>query len=142
MGQGNVFPPVCNSVQGGVPGQLLLPGRYISPFGRYPPGQVHPPTQVHPLGRYTQLGSYLSQADTSPGRYIPPRQVHPQAGTPPDSACWDTVNKWAVRILLECILVIAIFSGHSENIIGGPNPTYQNTTNRFQMILLQIPPEL
>ena len=33
----------------------------------------------------------------------------PQAGTPPGQvhprACWDTVNKRAVRILLECILV-------------------------------------
>ena len=34
----------------------------------------------------------------------------PWAGTPPagtllGNACWDTVNKRAVRILLECILV-------------------------------------
>ena len=62
----------------------------------------YPPWQIHPLGRYT------------------PRQVHPPAGTLPwagtphplgrysplqSSACWDTVNKQAVRILLECILV-------------------------------------
>ena len=43
----------------------------------------------------------------------PPGQVHPNwAGTPPGrythwgSACWDTVNKWAVHIQLECILVL------------------------------------
>ena len=45
-----------------------------------PPGQVHP-GQVHLPGRYT-----------------------------PSNACWDTVNKPAVRILLECILVCFIFS--------------------------------
>ena len=43
-------------------------------------------------------------------------QVHPQAGTPPlgqvhppgHSACWNTVNNRAVRIPLECILILAI----------------------------------
>ena len=30
----------------------------------------------------------------------------PRADTPPRSACWDTVNKRAVRIPLECILVL------------------------------------
>ena len=40
------------------------------------------------------------------GRHPPGR--HPQADTP--KACWDTVNKWAVRIPLECILVLLIKS--------------------------------
>ena len=61
-------------------------GRYtpkqVHPLGRYTPRQVHP-QQVHPLGRYTPLGKY----------------------TPDCSACWDTVNKRAVRIPLECILI-------------------------------------
>ena len=40
---------------------------------------------------------------TSPGQ-IPP--MHAGIHTPPlPSGCWDTVNKRAVRILLECILV-------------------------------------
>ena len=45
-------------------------------------------------------------AGTPLGRYTP-QQVHHtlQAGTPLGNACWDTVNKWAVCILLECILV-------------------------------------
>ena len=47
------------------------------------------PGQVTPWGRYTPLGRYI------PGRYTP------------HSACWDTVNKRAVRILLECFLVFA-----------------------------------
>ena len=62
-------------------------------------GTPHP-GQVHTPGRYTPA---------PPGRYIPwtgipPGQVHP----PCHSACWDTVNKRAVRIPLiplECILV-------------------------------------
>ena len=48
-----------------------------------------------------------------------PRQVHshPKAGTssgqvpPLRSACWDMINKWAVRIPLECILVSWSFFG-------------------------------
>ena len=65
----------CSQGGGGVPGQV-------------PPRQVYPPGQVHPVGRYT-----------------------PSAGTPPlarytpSNACWDTVNKRAIHILLECILV-------------------------------------
>ena len=66
------------------PGQVHLPGRH-------PTRQV-PPGQVHPVGRYPRAG-------TPPL----PGQVHPpsRAGTPP----WQTFNKRAVRILLECILV-------------------------------------
>ena len=50
-----------------------------------------------PPGKYPQAG-------TSPAGY-PPESI-PRAGTPPsNSACWDTVNKRAVSISLECILV-------------------------------------
>ena len=56
---------------------------------------------THILGRHLPLGRHLlgrhPQADT-------PR--HPLADTPLPSACWDTVKKRAVRILLECIIVI------------------------------------
>ena len=42
-----------------------------------------------------------------------------QRQTPPPplcSACWDTINKWAVRIPLECILVISdvIYCQHAD----------------------------
>ena len=47
------------------------------------------------------------QAGTPPWQVTPPRQVPPGQVPPPNhSACWDTVNKRAVRILLECILVL------------------------------------
>ena len=79
LGQGNIFAPVCHSVHRG----STWAGT------PHPPEQVHPRGQVHPLpGRYTP--SWVG---------TPPRQVHPC------NACWDTVNKRAVRILLECILV-------------------------------------
>ena len=100
-----------------------LPGRYTpSPWagttpGRYTPGQVHTPFQagtppslwagtppdrytpgqLHPLGSYTPRQVHPPWAGTPSWAGTPPGQVHP------NSACWDTVNKRAVRILLECI---------------------------------------
>ena len=63
------------------------------------PPLADPPPHLdrHPLGRYP-----------SP-RQAPPLGKHPWANTPLGrhplcSACWDTVNKRAVRILLECNL--------------------------------------
>ena len=70
---------VCLSTGGYLP--RYPPDRYTyTPLGRYTPGPLHPP-----------------------GRYTPPGQVH----HPSHSACWDMVNKWAVHIPLECILVTA-----------------------------------
>ena len=68
------------------------------PLGRYPPGQAppvrHPPGRRHPL-----------VADTP--RHTPPSQTHPAGQTNPLllNACWDMVNKRAVRMPLEWILV-------------------------------------
>ena len=119
--------------QGGVPGQVppppwsgTLPWTGTPPLGRHPPGQV-PPWQVHPpwagtlhwqvhpwagtppVARYIPLGRYTLLASTSLGRYIPRSQVHPPwAGNPPPEQCMlgYTGNEWAVRILLECSLVL------------------------------------
>ena len=63
----------------------------------------------------TPPGRHPLRADTPPGQ-TPPCPVHAGIHTPLPSACWDTppcavhagiqsVNKWAVRIPLECILV-------------------------------------
>ena len=58
---------------------------------------------------FRSQGAYSTHPCIPPGRNpswsdTPPRPVH--AGIhPPRNACWDTVNKRAVRILLECILV-------------------------------------
>ena len=77
----------------------LPPGRYTPWAGTTPPWQEHPlgrqpPRQVHPRDRYTT------------SRYTPWQVHHPSDRyTPTHSACWDTVNKRAVRIPLECIRV-------------------------------------
>ena len=128
LGQGNIFAPVCYSVHRGPstwagtpwagtpnPPPAGTPPRQVQPPGRYTPWQVHPtgrytPRQVQPLMQVLP-GRYTPWAGTPPGRYTPPWAGTPVAGTPtlgrytPGNACWDTVNKRAVRILLECILV-------------------------------------
>ena len=113
--EGYVFTPVCQSF-------CSQEGEYL---GRYPPSQVHPPAR-YLLGRYSPwAGTPPRQVPLTPWAGTPPQAGTPlQAGTPswagtppplgrytpragytPANACWDTVNKWAVRILLECILV-------------------------------------
>ena len=88
---------------------LFTGGVCHTPPGR-PPGQTPPPRQ-------TPHRRPLPWADTpraDPPRADPPRADplgrHPLADPSPDrhppSACWDTVNKRVVRILLECNLVI------------------------------------
>ena len=69
------------------------PGRH-TPLAGTPPGQV-PPWAGTPLQAGTPPGSY------TPWQVQPPWQVHPLG----HSAYWDTVNKRAVCIPLECILV-------------------------------------
>ena len=119
--QGNVFTPVCHSVHRGVsatplgrhiPGQTP-PGRH--PMGRHPPGrhpQADTPRQTSPLAdtpRQTPPGQTPQAdtpwADTPLARHPPPHPVHAGIYTLLPSTCWDTVNKRAVRIPLECILV-------------------------------------
>ena len=126
-----IFSEACvkNSVHGGgVPDQVPPPGP-----GRYPPGTRQVPSprtrQVTPPGPGRYTPSPRDQAGTprtrqvhppgtrqvpppGPGRYTPPgpgryTHTHPrdQAGTPPR----DTVNARAVRILLECNLVLLEF---------------------------------
>ena len=80
LGQGNIFAPVCHSVQGGggVPGQVHphplactpSPGQVHPRWACAPPGSYTPPGQVHPLGRYT------------PGQVHPPTHLQ-------SSACWE-----------------------------------------------------
>ena len=78
-----------------------------TPLGKHPPWadtpvpsacwEMHFPSPVH-AGIHT------------------PHPVH--AGIhPPHSACWDTVINRAVRILLECLLVIQIFAEKNSQII-------------------------
>ena len=108
LGQGNIFTPICHSVRG----RYLVPGGVPGPGGSTwagtpTPGpgtphwdQVPPPgDQVPPRTRYP------------PGPGNPRDQVTPPGTRSPPELCMlgDTVNKRAVRILLECILVIVCF---------------------------------
>ena len=60
-----------------------------------PRDQVHPLDQVHPPTRYTPRDQEDSPRPSAP----------PGPGTPPRDQ-GDTIYAWAVRILLECILVV------------------------------------
>ena len=116
---------LSHSVHGGVPGQVhpwadtppgrcppdqVLPQDQVCPLASTPLGpgtplQVHlgpgtPPGKVHPLGRCSPAGIL----PLGPG--TPPRTRYPPG---PGTSCvqcmlGDMGNKWAVRILLECIL--------------------------------------
>ena len=89
--EGYVFTDNCLSTGSGC---LPLVRGWQTPWGRLPLGRLH-------LGRHPQP----PWADTPQ----PPGQtsIQPPGQTCPlRSACWNTVYKRAVRILLECILVV------------------------------------
>ena len=121
------YTPACRYTPQQVHPQQVHPLGQVHPLagtppGRYAPGRYTPPAGPPP-GRYTRLQVH-PLASTPPGRYTPHcqqvhphcQQVHPPAGTPPGrynprrNACWDTVNRRAVSILLECILALQYFS--------------------------------
>ena len=110
---------------------LFTGGEYL---GRYPPDQV-PPWSRHPLPRpgtpptrimYTPEQTLPEQisprdqvhppgSDTPQEQTLPPPHPHPWEQVPPQpppppaqSMLRDTVNARAVRILLECNLVLEI----------------------------------
>ena len=70
-------------------GVSATPGRH--PLGRHSHHWAHP-TSMHPSSRHPL------------GQTPPPTS----ADTPLGSACWDMVHRWAVRIPLECILVVSV----------------------------------
>ena len=109
LGQGNVFTPVCHSVQGGgvLPNPPLdadsqgwadpLPGCRPTPRVRQTP-QMQTPSR---LGRTPWMQTPLGLGrppDANPPRCRSPPRCRPHPH--------DTVNKRLVCILLECILVI------------------------------------
>ena len=64
---------------------------------------------------FTGQGSDTHPPDRHPPGRHPPGQTPPPRQTPPlRSACWDTVNKRAVRILLECNLVHGAYTGYFQ----------------------------
>ena len=96
------------------------PGTPLGP-GTPPPDQVHPRDQVHPHG-----------TRCPPGPGTPPwDQVHP---SPMHSMLGDTVNERAVRILLECNLVLHVISSN-ENVQSGSRKGFLITKRSITLIL-------
>ena len=101
-----VFTPVCQSFcsQWGLP-QCIMG----SPWDQTPPspGPGTPQDQAPPWDQAPPQDQTPPQ-DQAP----PPATRHPpreQADPPAQCMLGDTVNKWAVRILLECNLVLFLF---------------------------------
>ena len=97
VGQGNVFPPVCDSVHRGEGVSAPLHA------GIHPQTDTHTPWTQIPLGYiHTHLGH------THPGHILLLETLTPWTHPSPSGVLRDTVNKRAVRILLDCILVLVV----------------------------------
>ena len=107
---------VSHSVHRGCLPQCML--GYIHPQADTPSQEQTTTRSRHPLRSRYPLGADTPQEQTPPGSRHPPRadtareQTPPPGADTPPSQCmlWDTGNKRAVRILLECILVDNLFS--------------------------------
>ena len=102
LGQGNIFTPVCHSVHRGRGGCLSAwwdntthPLWPCTPQDHAPPRDHAPPGPCTPRTMHPQDHAPLEPCTT--------RQDH--AHPREESMLGDTVNAWAVRILLECNLV-------------------------------------
>ena len=74
-----------------------------TPQSRHLP-RADTPREQTPLEQTPPLGADLPGADT------PPEADTPLEQTPPGSRLQHTVNERPIRILLECILVVYLFS--------------------------------
>ena len=96
-----------------------------TPLGRHPSGQTTTQADTPPSPWQAHLGqTTLDWADSPPGRH-PPGQTSP-CRHPLCSAFWDAVNKPAIRIPLECILVMYMI--HSLDFSHFVE-SYRNKTN-------------
>ena len=95
LGKCNIFAPVCHSVRRG--------GVCLSACWETPPGG-DPPKEAPPGGD-------------------PKRRHPPEVPPPAQSMLGDTVNMWAVCILLECNLVTPVCD--SVHRLGGLYPSMQ-----------------
>ena len=88
-------------------------------YHNHPPPRADPP-RSRPLGSRHPPEQITSPGSRHPPRPDPPRSRHPPgADTPLGSRCQHTVNEWPVHILLECILVLAIFTARKRSLGQG-----------------------
>ena len=107
---------MCDSVHGGGGGLPRCMLGYHHPSGTDTPQEQTPPQSRHPQEGTPTLppDSVHRGASASVHAGIPPpgadtpRSKHPPC-PPPQSMLGDTVNARAVRILLECNLVLKVF---------------------------------
>ena len=100
LGQGYVFTGACDSVNRGR-------GVHHTPRSRHPP-RADPPEQTPPLEQTPRSRHPPEQTPQSRppwSKHPPSRHPHPPLAV---SMLSDTVNARAVRILLECNLVIIV----------------------------------
>ena len=109
-----VFTGVCLST-----GDVCPNACWDTPLGRHPPrqtparqtpsGQTPPPWADIFLGRNPPPRACWDRHPLPSACWMHiPRPMHAGIHTPLRSGCWDTVNKRAVRIPLECILVFQL----------------------------------
>ena len=108
LGQGYIFTGVGDSVlSGGLP-QCVLGYHAHPPGSRHSPGSRHPQEQTLPRTRHPP--EQTPSQEQTPPRSRSPGQTPPGIRPPlAQSMLGDTVNAWAVRILLECNLVTVLF---------------------------------
>ena len=107
-GQGNIFSSVCQEfcTKGGLPQCMLGSPQEQAPPGSRCPLSGHPQKQMPPQEQRPPWEL------TPPGAEPPsPKQAFPAQEQIPPAQCklGDTVNKRAVRILLECNLIFVLF---------------------------------
>ena len=105
-------PPDADTPQSRHPLEADMSQEQTPPQSRHPlPPRAdtpHPPEQTPPRSRHPTSGADTPRADTPQSRH-PLEQTPPRADTPQSqSMLGDTVNTWAVCILLECNLVTPV----------------------------------
>ena len=107
-GQGNIFAPVCHSVQrgmsasvhAGIPHPLVAdtPWEQTSPLEQTPPLGADTPQSRHPWSRHppeqTPPGADSPQEQTSPGANTSLEQTPPQSRLPGSRPPWEQTPPW------------------------------------------------
>ena len=119
--QGNIFRSVCQEF-------CSRGGGCVYPIACW---DTHTPPGAHPLGPEADTPRHTTHP---PGADTPSGPEADTSGSRPllHSACWDTVNKRAVRIPLECFLVLVIVASCNSKLI---NKTWETETILMLVLL-------
>ena len=102
-------PPAADTPWQQTPPRAGIPQSSHPPWSRHHPEQTPPRADTTPGSRHPQTRHPREQ---TPPKQTPPQSRHPPEADmphpPPQSMLGDTVNARAVRILLECNLVLSL----------------------------------